>query len=574
MTQNWEDWPVSLRKFACDAFQMCKTNADQDKVQAILMEMLKKAFANGTVFKIDWSKQKLPDPNQPYSFPPNLFNKSNTINFNTTSASGGAGGGANINLNSSFNNAYTQQQQHPAVTSNNTNISNTSINNVSEHLNDHLTTQSSRSRSRAKKKLRKRHRSRSRSPSLSRERSRSRSGSRSRSSRRNKSKNYRSRSRSPSRSRSRHSRVASNNQSRGRDAQSRSPPSPRSRSRSYHHQQQQQQQQMNTSSTLGGSGGRIARRRSRSHSRSRSPSRSSLVRRNFNTSTNFNSINTNNNTTNNNSNLSQNISICNNNSSVVNFDFDLEKAITGTCQDLEKQYLRLTSAPDPSTVRPLDVLKKSLDLVVKYWQTSCNRDYHYACDQLKSIRQDLTVQFIRNSFTVLVYETHARIALEISDHEEFNQCQSQLKSLYEVVSSDNQFEFLGYLILYLIFTENTTELQLTLSKLPCDSLKHPVIDHALKVRRAWSLSNYHRLFSLYKQSPAMSAKIMDWFIERERKQAIKIIMRSYRPNVPLVFVSEELAFDNIDDFIEFANKHAQTKEPFFISADGQPVVLF
>jgi len=211
-------------------------------------------------------------------------------------------------------------------------------------------------------------------------------------------------------------------------------------------------------------------------------------------------------------------------------------------------------------------------MVVRYWKTSSTRDYHYACDQLKSIRQDLTVQFIRNSFTVLVYETHARIALEIGDHEEFNQCQSQLKSLYEFVPSDDQYEFLGYLILYLIFTENTTELQLTLSKLPPDSLKHPVIDHALKVRRAWSLSNYHRLFSLYRQSPAMSAKIMDWFIERERKQAIKIIMKSYRPNVPLGFVSEELAFDSVDDCLEFATKHAQTKEPFFVSQPAGQII--
>ena len=102
--------------------------------------------------------------------------------------------------------------------------------------------------------------------------------------------------------------------------------------------------------------------------------------------------------------------------------------MVGTCQKLEKNFLRLTSVSDrrtiyallideyfqeadPATIRPLAVLERAFSFVMNKYRL--NKDWSYIGDQLRSIRQDLMVQSIRNDLTVLVYEENARIALEM-----------------------------------------------------------------------------------------------------------------------------------------------------------------
>ena len=77
------------------------------------------------------------------------------------------------------------------------------------------------------------------------------------------------------------------------------------------------------------------------------------------------------------------------------------RVIVGTCASLEKKYFRLTTAPDPSQIRPEYVLKDAVEMLKEKWK-SRTTDYAYICEQFKSIRQDLTVQHIRNAFTIKV----------------------------------------------------------------------------------------------------------------------------------------------------------------------------
>ena len=192
--------------------------------------------------------------------------------------------------------------------------------------------------------------------------------------------------------------------------------------------------------------------------------------------------------------------------------------VVGTSQVLEKQYLRLTSAPVPSQVRPEAILQQTLELLKKKWRKEGN--YSYICDQFKSMRQDLTVQRIRNEFTVSVYEIHARIALEKGDLGEYNQCQTQLRALYQMGINGNPVEFKAYRILYFIHTANRTALNDALADLTTAEKGERAIKHALDVRSALALGNYHRFFQLYLDTPNMGAYLMDMFVGRERLAAL------------------------------------------------------
>jgi hypothetical protein len=188
----------------------------------------------------------------------------------------------------------------------------------------------------------------------------------------------------------------------------------------------------------------------------------------------------------------------------IDSKFNSFKMFKGHSTQLEKPFLRLTAAPKASTVRPLKILRKCLEMVkAKYLSED---DYSYACEQLKSIRQDLTVQSISNRFAAHVYETHARISLESGDLSEYNQCQSRLQEMRVKGVPISADEFDCYRILHALLRGNKLELICTLRALSAVMVIEDgsSLSYSLEVVKAVKQGNTNQFFDLYKRAPHLS----------------------------------------------------------------------
>mmetsp|Transcript_3348 Transcript_3348/g.7310 ORF Transcript_3348/g.7310 Transcript_3348/m.7310 type:complete len:437 (+) Transcript_3348:277-1587(+) len=237
-------------------------------------------------------------------------------------------------------------------------------------------------------------------------------------------------------------------------------------------------------------------------------------------------------------------------------DVLLAEARLGTCESLEKEYLRLTSLPMASTVRPPHILELALRLVKAKWVQT--QDYKYACEQLKSIRQDLTVQHVRDVLTVDAYETHGRVALEVGDTAEFRQCHAVLKQLYKEGVPGSMEEFVAYGLLFTLCTGSSARQLLAseLMEVPPAAMEHPYVRHSLAVCRAFRAGDYHTFMSLFEGAPRMTPYLMDRLLPHMQRWALQVMLVAYRPTaVPLEHIAAELGMEEEGEVVAFIQEH-------------------
>lgn len=250
--------------------------------------------------------------------------------------------------------------------------------------------------------------------------------------------------------------------------------------------------------------------------------------------------------------------------------------VRGESIALEKSYFRLTSLPNPEDVRSERVLAEALQVVRYRWQE--DGDYTYAREQLRSIRQDLTVQHIQNELTAEVYETHARIAIESDDLDEFNVCQAQLQPLHAAgVRVQHAAEFCAYRVLYNAVVPPRVHagaaVLTQLQQLNARALQHPAIAQALSAHLAIAANDFAAFFRLRGQMYHLGAHFLDRLVPEMRRLGLRATCHAYEPTLPLARLSELLGFPTERAAEEYLRRYHGAEDEHFVrrGAAGEEV---
>lgn len=113
-------------------------------------------------------------------------------------------------------------------------------------------------------------------------------------------------------------------------------------------------------------------------------------------------------------------------------------------------------------------------------------------------------------------------------------------------------EFTAYRVLYYVYLQSNPKyadgdsgVLRVLAQLSDTDKQATAVRHALAVRRAAVVGNYHRLGILYREAPGEGRRIMKHFMDQARVRAMQTMVKAYKPTLPAKFVEAELGFGNL-----------------------------
>jgi hypothetical protein len=231
--------------------------------------------------------------------------------------------------------------------------------------------------------------------------------------------------------------------------------------------------------------------------------------------------------------------------------------LVGTSQTVAKGFVRPSSAPLLSAIRPEAVLRRAFAMCL----AKSRDDIEFTADQIKSIRQDLTVQQLESAFSAAVYEFHTRVAVLAGHLAEIGQCLTHVRSLhakgilgppraeFEAVCTnayllppaacpDVSVEFAGYRILYSgLMGKHDDDVANEIARLEATHnaqvWQHPFISHAIN-----AVTNKHNAVVFRKMVSAaptpLYGRLMSLFLPKLRLEWIRTLVSGF-----VDFVSEE-----------------------------------
>lgn len=153
-----------------------------------------------------------------------------------------------------------------------------------------------------------------------------------------------------------------------------------------------------------------------------------------------------------------------------------------------------------------------------------------------------------------VYETHARIAIEMGDWAEYKQCHAVLQALYADGHQGEREEFMSYGLIYAAAAGN---------KVLCHEMKEILtrpelaenyfIKHALESCSSYLNGSYIAFLKHYEEAPRMAPYLMDLLLSKLQHKAYGVVVAAYMPTLPRATLKKWLGIAStvyLDDFLK------------------------